>query len=239
MAAPELQLVEAGGATVWRVGRAPDPWAWIDPRYAGNARWDDPDVAFRTTYAADSAFGCFVELLAYSRPDVNEDGSDMLKGIVEDPQDAAEFPTPPAGSIERHWVTGRMLGEAMLDGAYVDVRSSATIAALRPQYVRLALSLGFDDFDAAALKRAYPRELTHRLTVDFYALTREDGVPIAEGVRFGSRHGDDLALWAIFERPGDDPASRHLHQISSRIVDTDDVNLIQAMDLHGLTWRDS
>ncbi|TCJ21415.1 hypothetical protein E0W80_16705 [Microbacterium sp. PI-1] len=64
-------------------------------------------------------------------------------------------------------------------------------------------------------------------------------MPIAEGVRFGSRHGDDLALWAIFERPGDDPASRHLHQISSRIVDTDDVNLIQAMGLHGLTWRDS
>ncbi|UPL16506.1 RES domain-containing protein [Microbacterium aurugineum] len=94
MAAPELQLVEAGGATIWRVGRAPDPWAWIDPRYAGNARWDDPDVAFRTTYAADSAFGCFVELLAYSRPDVNEDGSVMLKGIVEDPQDVAEFPTP-------------------------------------------------------------------------------------------------------------------------------------------------
>lgn len=54
MAAPELQLVEAGGATIWRVGRAPDPWAWIDPRYAGNARWDDPDVAFRTTYQISS-----------------------------------------------------------------------------------------------------------------------------------------------------------------------------------------
>lgn len=239
MAAPELQLVDAAGAIVWRVGRAPDPWAWIDPQYAGKARWDDPDVTFRTTYAADSLFGAFVELLAYSRPDLNDDGSDMLAGITEDPDDAVEFPVPPAGSIERHWVTGRMVGAASLSGSYVDVRAAATVATLRPHYLELALSLGFDDFDAAALKRAHPRDLTHRLTVEFYAMTREDGMPTVDGVHFGSRHGDDIALWAIYERPGDDPSSMHLSDVRTRLVRDDDEELLRAMDLHGLTWRAS
>ncbi|WEK61246.1 MAG: RES domain-containing protein [Candidatus Microbacterium colombiense] len=238
MAGPELQLVDAAGATVWRVGRAPDPWAWIDRHYAGKARWDDPEVTFRTTYAADSLFGAFVELLVYSRPDLNGDGSDMLAGIDEDPEDAAEFPVPAAGSIERHWVNGRMIGVASLGGAYVDVRAAATVAALRPQHLKFALSLGFDDFDAAALKRAHPRALTHRLTVDFYAMTNDDGTPTVDGVHFGSRHGDDIALWAICERPGDNPSSMHLGNVGTRLVREDDDELLRAMDLHGLTWRD-
>ena len=233
-----MQLAAATGASVWRVGRAPDPWAWIDHQYAGNARWDDPDVTFRTTYAAQSLFGCFVELLAYSRPDLDPDGSDLLAGIHEDPEDADTFPVPPAGSIPRHWVTGRMVGVAELDGTYVDVRASATVAALRPKNLPLALSLGFDDFDAAALKRANPRGLTHQLTVDFYAMTQPDGTPTVDGVHFGSRHGDDLALWAIFERPGDDPSSRQLRNVSARLVTEDEQELLRAMRLHSLTWRD-
>jgi len=31
-----------------------------------------------------------------------------------------------------------------------------------------------------------------------------------DGVTFTSRHGDDLELWAIFERPGDPPTSPRL-----------------------------
>ncbi|KAA9089589.1 RES domain-containing protein [Microbacterium radiodurans] len=237
MAALELQLADAAGVTVWRVGRAPDPWAWIDHQYAGKARWDDPAVTFRTIYAADSLFGCYTELLAYARPDRNDDGSDLLASIDEDPKDAADFPVPPAGSIERHWVTGRMVGTASLDGTYVDVRAAATVAALRPRYLTYARTLGFDDFDAAALKRAHPRELTHRLTVDFYAMTRSDGTPTLDGVHFGSRHGDDLALWAIYERPGDDPSSHRFRQQDAHLVREDDDELLRAMRLHGLTWR--
>lgn len=230
--------VHASGVTVWRVGRVPDPWAWIDHQYAGNARWDDPEVAFRTSYAADTLFGCFVELLAYSRPDLNDDGSDLLSGITEDPEDANAYPVPSAGGIERTWITGRMIGSASLEGVYIDVRASATVAALRPRYLAFALSLGFDDFDAAAMKCAYPRDLTHRLTRDFYAMTLEDGMPELNGVRFGSRHGDELGLWAIYERPGDDPSSTLLGNITTRLVDEHNDDLRRAMSLHRLSWRD-
>lgn len=34
-------VVDAGDRTVWRVGRAPDPLAWIDRQYAGHQRWVD------------------------------------------------------------------------------------------------------------------------------------------------------------------------------------------------------
>lgn len=234
---PELQLVEVRGVPVWRVGRAPDPWAWIDHQWAGNARWDDPFVSFRTIYAADSLFACFVELLAFARPDRNDDGSELLSGIAEDPEDAAAFPVPAAGTIERAWIRGRMVGTAALSGRYVDVRNSATIASLRPKYLELALSLGFDDFDAAALKAAYPRRLTQELTVDFNGMTRPDGSPSVAGVRFGSRHGDELGMWAIYERPGDDPSSRLLSHPEARLVDEGDPDLERAMRLHGLVWR--
>lgn len=238
MTPDELHVVDAADVIVWRVGRAPDPWAWIDRDYAGSARWDDSFVSFRTTYASDSLFGCFVEVLAYYREDRKDDGSALLSHIEEDPEDAAEFPVPPAGTVRRTWITGRMVGTARLSGRYVDVRHSTTIAALRPRYLDLALSLGFDDFDAAALKTAYPRRLTQELTVDFNNMTDVDGTPSVDGVRFGSRHGDELGMWAIYERPGDEPSSRLLHGVTTALVDENDLDLQSALTLHGLTVRD-
>lgn len=237
MTLPALDVIDAADTNIYRVGRAPDPWAWIDPQYAGKARWDDPDVVFRTIYAADSLFGAFVELLAYARPDRRPDGADLLSDIAEDLEDATDFPVPAAGSIPRHWVEGRMTGTARLSGSYVNVRAAVTVAALRPTHLELALTLGFDDFDAAALKRAYPRELTQTVTVHLYRETDAQLDPAYDGVHFGSRHGDDLALWAVFERPGDSPYSRHLQGTRAQLVDPTDNALVRAMDLHRLTWR--
>lgn len=136
-----IWVVDAADRTVWRVGRAPDPWAWIDRQYAGHQRWDDADGIFRMVYAGDSLYGCYVEVLAYARPDVGLHGADLLADIVEDPEDAAEFPVPTAGSIPRDWIRGRMVATARLAGPYADVRSADTIAARR-QFLRLAL-LGY------------------------------------------------------------------------------------------------
>lgn len=66
----------------------------------------------------------------------------------------------------------------------------------------VATRLGLDDFDAAALKDARPRELTQTVATYLYETTR------LAGVQFRSRHGDDQVLWAIFERP-DDPDVTH------------------------------
>ncbi len=238
MPAPSISVVDAAGRSVWRVGRAPDPCAWTDRQYAGHQRWDDADGNFRTVYAGGSLYGCYVEVLAYSRPDIEPDGSDLLAGITEDPEDAVEFPVPTAGSIPRDWIGGRMVTTAGLTGPYADVRSADTIAALRPDFLRLALRLGYPDFDAAALKSANPRELTQRVASSLYALTDDRSSTILDGVRFASRHGDDLTMWGVFERPGDEPASQHLTRMTSRLVDIDEPDLRRAMNLHRLTWRD-
>lgn len=237
MAVAEPGVLDAGGRPVWRVGRAPDPWAWVDRQYAGHNRWDDADGVFRTVYAGDSLYACYVEVLAYARPDLDPDDSDLLAGITEDPDDAALYPVPPAGTIPREWIGARMVGTAALSGPYADVRAAATIAALRPVFLRLTLALGYPDFDAAALKSAHPRELTQRVATHLYTLTREDGASLVDGVRFASRHGDELTMWAVFERPGDEPASRHLHNVTTRLVDIDEPDLARAMALHQLNWR--
>ncbi len=43
-------------------------------------------------------------------------------------------------------------------------------------------------------------------------------------------------MWAIFERPGDEPSSRRITDHESHLVDLDDPDLRDAMQLHGLTW---
>lgn len=68
---PAVTAIDAVGSPVWRVGRAPDPWAWVDRQFAGHNRWDDINGVFRTIYAGDTLFTCFVEVLAYARPDLN------------------------------------------------------------------------------------------------------------------------------------------------------------------------
>ena len=83
----DLQTVEVA---VFRVGYAPDPFAWTPWQYANDGRfdgrWDDPDGTYRTLYVADRLLGCLLEVLADFRPDlelltaldaiVDDDGSD-------------------------------------------------------------------------------------------------------------------------------------------------------------------
>ncbi|MGO4533367.1 hypothetical protein [Leifsonia sp. 2MCAF36] len=130
--------------------------------------------------------------------------------------------------------------KAILSGPYADVRTAETIAALRPVFLRIALRLGYHDFDAAALKSADPRELTQRVASHLYALTATgtDAATVVDGVRFASRHGDELTMWGVFERPGDEPASNHVRREVTQLVDIDDPDLLRAMSLHRLSWRD-
>jgi hypothetical protein len=218
---------------LWHVGRRPEPWAWVPWEFAGGQRWDDAERTFRTVYAAESRFGCFVEVLAQFRPDPELVAG--MAGIAVDPADAREFSTAPAGQIDQLWVGRHVITSALVDGIYCDVTTAQTIAALRPSMLQLATSLGLPDFDAAALKLARPRELTQRAASLIYQLPRSDGELFA-GVRFASRHGDDLPMWAIFERPGDEPFSHRLTIQTEDEFAIADPELRQAMSLHHLTW---
>lgn len=93
------------------------------------------------------------------------------------------------------------------------------------------MSLGLADFDAAALKDARPRQLTQAIAAWLYERTAVDGVT------FASRHGDDLRLWAVFERPGDPTVSPKLGQTQMVDLGHDAAAIQEAFEVLKLKWR--
>jgi hypothetical protein len=58
-----------------------------------------------------------------------------------------------------------------------------------------------------------------------------------DGIRFASRHGDDLTLWAIFERH-DTAVSPCLAETELTELTVDHPALARAFDVLGLAWLD-
>jgi len=203
---PQLVVVDAE-EPVWRVGFKPEPWAWSGWEWAGSdgrfdGRWDDSQGNFRTVYAGSTLLACLLEVLAGFRPDPTLAAG--LDSIVEDDEDAAIHSTATAGEISYSWLGPRLAASATLTGRLCAVTAAESIAALLGPFVALAHLLGLHDFDAAALKDARARALTQSVATHLHATTE------LEGVTFASRHGDDLALWAVFERAGDSAISHTL-----------------------------
>lgn len=240
---PELEAVavefeRAEHRDVWRISPAtrvfdfPD-WDFVghDPR-TGN-RWDDPEGRFRTLYFGDSPLACFVEVLACFRPDWTLFAA--LDAIVDDVEDPAPLPVP--GLVPREWIESRSIGHALLDGWFVVVSHSRTIGALRPHVLGLARRIGFEDFDGASLRAHAPRELTQTIAGLIHGLPSPDGA-LTDGLRFFSRHGDDLGLWAVFEYTEMDGRPRTKPQCisspSQRSIAVADPDFLQAMVILGL-----
>ncbi|WP_420180102.1 RES domain-containing protein [Paenarthrobacter sp. TA1.8] len=232
MAENEPAIIPAS-ETVWRIGFLPEPWAWsgwewaADGRFPG--RWDDVHGNFRTVYAGSSLKACLLEVLAGFRPDPRL--ASELDAIVEDDEDQVLYPSVPPGEVPREWLEARAATRAELSGHYCAVTASQTVAALYPQFIAVALSLGLADFDAAALKDAKPRKLTQAIAAWLYERTTVDGVT------FASRHGDDLRLWAVFERPEDPAVSPKLGQTQMVDLDHDAEAIKEAFVTLKLTWR--
>ena len=188
---------------VWRVGFRPEPWAWsgwewaTDGRFPG--RWDDLHGNFRTIYAGSSLPACLLEVLAHFCKDARLIME--LDEIVDDDEEKVLHPTIAPGQVPREWLEVRAAASDALSGRYCAVTASGSVALLYPHFIGLALAAGLGDFDTAALKDARPRHLTQAVAAWLFEMTDFDGVI------FVSRHGDDLQLWAIFERPNDPPVT--------------------------------
>ena len=229
-----MKRVDPGA--VWRIGYEPDPWAWTDWAYASerhfDGRWDAPAGEYRTIYAGSSYFACLVEVLARFRPDPELVAIANL--IEEDELDAAMYATVDAGIVDPAWFAVRRVARADLSGSYCDVSDSTTIATLRQHFAAMAIrDFGLADFDASALLDSGPRALTQQVGRFIYQLSFGESVPF-DGVRFLSRHGADLELWAVFERSDDQARSRHLDHVSTATIDPADSEVVRALRLHSL-----
>ena len=223
---------------ICRIGHRPDPWAWVPWEYAPfTGRWDDPQALFRTVYAASSPEAGFVEILAQFRPDHGLD--DDLAAIDGSPEDD-RFPSRLPGSLGMDWVRRRRLGFARVDGRFVDIGHSSTMAELRPVFLSAALAYGLQDFDAAAIRVHAPRAFTQLISRHLYQQLLDDGAFLS-GVAFASRHGDDLRLWAVYEREADAGRARShlLCECHDEDIDPRGPAFRRALALHGLTLEDA
>jgi hypothetical protein len=227
--------VVAVSAEAWRIGFGPAPFAWAPWQYAEtgrfDGRWDDPDGVYRTLYLGDSLLGVLLEVLARFRPDLELAAE--LATIDDEGGEADVYPTLPAGQVARSWLQLRVAGVSRLHGEFVDVRLAPTVGTLRRRFARVAVDLGLPDLDAAALKLSAPRRLTQMISSWFYRELR----PPINGVVFGSRHGDDLTMWAVFEQPGDpETGSSCVDDAVAITLSADMPEMIEAMRIHGLAW---
>lgn len=216
-----LASVEPDGP-LYRLGRYPDPWAWPDWSYAaadgtfGN-RYDDPEASYRVLYASSQRVGAFLETLARFRPD--------LEVLAE--LDRIEGEDEPPAVVPRSWLDTRLLGEARVEGRFVDVGDTTSLATLRTALAASAIRHGLDEIDAATIRLRAPRAFTQQVSRFVYE-QRDDRGAFA-GIRYRSRLGDDVINWALFE-PAPDAGSPFV-STTDAAIEADDPDLQAALGL--------
>jgi hypothetical protein len=193
-----LQTIEPP-ERVYRLGRRPDPWQWPDWTHAGvdgtfGNRFDDPDSEYRVLYASSQREATFRECLARFRPDP----AVQAAVIVDNDDDPLSPTTIAAGQVPRRWLDDRCMGTGRLEGTYCDVGHADSLAHLRHALAPRLLHFRLDDLDAGDIRSRSPRAFTQELGRYINAQT-SDGRPTFAGIRYASRHGDELTNWAIFE----------------------------------------
>lgn len=219
-------LVQPDGP-LYRLARAPDPWAWPDWAYAGSDgafgnRWDDPMGSYRVLYASTRRVGAFVETLARFRPDLS-----VVAGLAAIEGDE-DVPSP--GIVPLRWLLGRRIGEMTATDTFVDIGDASSLATLRIHLAARAIHYGLSEIDAATIRLHAPRRFTQEISRLLYEWHEEhDG---CAGICYRSRLGDQFVNWAIFEPPPD--TGLELPQTSSREIEPDDPDLLEALGLLNL-----
>ena len=91
---------------LYRVARAPDPWAWPDWANVGSDgtfgnRWDDPEGLYRVVYASSSPLGALVEVLARFRPDPH------IIEALQEIEEVGDSPSQAPGELHVAWLASR------------------------------------------------------------------------------------------------------------------------------------
>lgn len=234
--------VSGDPGSIWRLGHAPDPWEWTPWHFAPddgrfNGRWDDQKAQFRTLYTADSLLGCFLELLAPQRP--NDTAFLELAEIHDDAGAVDAYPDPERGAVGLSWLSGRMYAEGTQTGTYAEVTTAAGVGYLVGAGVFDAMGIPSNRVDVALLKDAHQRDVTRTVARYLFDLRDDSSLqPIVDGIAFRSRMGDDIKLWAVFERT-DALVSERINPGEPEFVTDDHPDLMNAFLILGLHWKDA
>ena len=228
---------------VWRVGYAPDPWAWVPWEFAGDdgrfaGRWDDERAQYRSVYTSISLLGCLMELLAQLRTEAVTFGE--LEEIEDDDEPAGlERPNPTFGTIAVDWLENRVYARAQQRGIYAEVTAASSIGVFTAAGIFAQFGIAPRGVDVALLKEPKNRSLTRTLSRWLFDQIGADRKPLYDGVAFRSRMGDDFRMWAVFER-GSEEVSPLITPLTMPEPVTEDLSeLREAMEVLGLRWREA
>jgi RES domain len=217
---------------LYRIGRAPNPWAWPDwlraatDRTFGN-RFDDPQGDYRVLYAGSSALGAFVEVLARFRPDPHVAAE--LARISGDAKGAL-----PPGHLDAAWLGVRRIGTATVAGRFAEIGHSESLAELERALAARLAHYEIATLDASAIRLSAPRRFTQEISRYVYELTAARGRRAFDGIAYLSKLGDEFRNWAIFEPIGRSAPRRLLTGIRVAKIARDDAALRDALDLLGI-----
>lgn len=222
-----LREIDPTGKILWRIGRYPDPLAWIPREFLGDGRFDDPRAEFLVMYVAEQRATCFVETLAAFRPRLP-----LLSALAQMTQDTAANVATADARMPRDWLLTRRIGwlEPAPDLHVLDLRAVETREGLRSVLAPLLIARGYDDFDlGVALNQ--DRSLTQGISRWAY----EHGY---RGMAYTSRFGAEFDCWVLFSvssgTASQGPAP--FTPLGTSGIQQDDPDLLAAMRLFGLRW---
>jgi RES domain len=213
--------------TLFRVARKPRVWAWIDLKYTGEGRWDDPERRYAVLYASRDSFGAYLESLSHFQPDL-----ELVAQLKQTRKNAAGLKaTAPAGRVPADWRSQRLLGRGAPDrvgGAFVAVGRAATLAVLRRELAPFAHHLGIEEIDAGVIRLDYSdkfRAFTQAVSRFIY-----EQPEAYAGIFYLGQRGDDVENYAILQRGDESPVS----DWGSSEIDLDDEDFLRACRLLGI-----
>jgi hypothetical protein len=177
-------------------------------------------------YASSEREATFRESLARYRADPA-----ILAAQISGADDEDAPVTIPAGVIPAGWLSRRRMGTAELVGTFCDVGHTDSLAHLRRHLASRLLHYGLDDLDAGDIRTRAPRRLTQEISRYVFLQTSAGDAPAFAGIRYGSRLGDNLTNWAIFE-----PNEPHVIE-SAAEIDRDDPDLQATLDAYDLALQ--
>jgi hypothetical protein len=197
-------------------------WSYASPDGTFGNRFDDPEGQYRVLYASAERETTFRECLARFRPDP----AIVAAEIVENDDDENSPRTLPAGRVALTWLQNRRIGSGRLIGEFCDIGHSASIVHLRAALAARLSDYGLEDLDAGDIRLRAPRAFTQEISRYIFEQT-DRGQPTYAGIRYGSRLGDELSNWTIFEL--NEPVDREHAEI-----EPDDPDLVRVLEDYGL-----
>jgi len=163
-------LTQNPAGLLHRLAKGNTPWIAY-PGTKFEQRFDDPQKQFLVLYASSERIGCFIECLAHFR-------QAHLPGFHE--LEEKFGPSLPQGTVPPDWCQNRSSQTAKVTGIFADVAHSHWLARLL--------------VDQSAIHQATFRPITQRIARTVFE--REENFA---GIYYTSRHGSEIANWAIFE----------------------------------------